>query len=125
MKHTIRVAMREVLADRVVLLFCVGIIIATLLYIAYVAISLHTSDLQLAIRYTSYGETHIYRDKWYYLLSFIGFGLVFMVVHIGVILKLHLNGLRQLGHAIGWLSVVMLLLMFVYTRAVLGIAFLS
>lgn len=125
MKHIIHSALKQVIADRALMLFCIGIIVASAVYVLYVALSLHASDLQLAIRYTSYGETHIYRDKWYYLLSFIGLGLVFMAVHIGVMVKLHMNGLRQLGYAVGWLSVVMLALMFIYTHAVLGIAYLS
>ena len=125
MKHIIRSALREVASDRVLLLLCIGILIASIIYSLYVILSLHPSDLQLAVRYTSYGETHIYRDKWYYLLSFVGFGVVFTVVHIGVMIKLHMNGLKELAYTIGWLSLAMIVLMFVYVRAVLGIAFLS
>ena len=91
----------------------------------YVAVNLSASDLQLAIRYTSFGDTHFYRDKWWYLLSFIGFGILFLVAHVGLTAKLVAVDLKQLAHAFGWLSVLLLVLMFAYTYSVLGIAYLN
>lgn len=125
MKDIIKATFREVLADRRLLMFCVAILTGGLIYIAYVALSLHASDLQLATRYTSFGDTQFYRNKWYYLLSFIGFGLLYIVMHIGMTAKLYMTGMRDLAYAFGWLSMIVLLLMFVYTNSVLGIAYLS
>ena len=125
MKHIIITSLKQVLADRKMLFFCVAIFVASLVYIGYVALSLHASDLQLATRYTSFGETHFYRNKWYYLLSFIMFGIIFMVVHIGVITKLYVSGMKPLATAFGWLSMIMLVLLFSYTYHVLSIAYLS
>lgn len=107
------------------LLLCTGILLGGIAYIIYVAFNLSASDLQLAIRYTSYGETHFYREKWWYLLSFIGFGLLFIAAHIGIVAKLYVIGLRQLAHGFAWLSLLILVLTFVYTYAVLGIAYLN
>jgi hypothetical protein len=107
------------------LLLMTGLFIGGIAYVLYVAFSLDPSDLQLATRYTSYGETHFYREKWWYLLSFIGFGLLFVVAHIGILVKLFVIGMRQLAIAFAWLSALVLLLMFVYTYAVLSIAYLN
>jgi len=106
-------------------LLCLGLILGGIGYIVYVAFSLSASDLQLAIRYTSFGETHFYRDKWWYLLSFVGFGLLFIVAHVGMLAKLYVIGLKQLAYAFGCLSLVILVLMFVYTYSVLNIAYLN
>lgn len=106
-------------------LLSIGLILGGIGYIVYVAVNLSASDLQLAIRYTSFGETHFYRDKWWYLLSFIGFGLLFIVAHVGMLAKLYVIGLKQLAYSFAWLSVVILLLMFVYTYSVLNIAYLN
>lgn len=107
------------------LLLMAGLFIGGMAYITYVAFSLDPSDLQLATRYTSFGETHFYREKWWYLLGFIGFGLLFIVAHIGMLVKLFTIGMRQLAVAFACLSMIVLLLMFVYTYAVLGIAYLN
>lgn len=125
MKHIIRSSIKQVLADRVMTLLSLGLILGGIGYIVYVAVNLSASDLQLAIRYTSFGETHFYRDKWWYLLSFIGFGLLFIVAHIGMLAKLYVIGLKQLAYSFAWLSVVILVLMFVYTYSVLNIAYLN
>lgn len=113
------------MADRAMMLLCMGIILGGIGYIVYVAFSLSPSDLQLAIRYTSFGETHFYRDKWWYLLGFIGFGLLFILAHVGMIAKLFATGMKQLAYSFAWLSIVVLVLMFVYTYAVLSIAYLN
>jgi preprotein translocase subunit Sss1 len=125
MKHIIRSSIQQVLADRAMTLLCLGLILGGIGYIVYVAFSLSASDLQLAIRYTSFGETHFYRDKWWYLLSFVGFGLLFIVAHVGMLAKLYVIGLKQLAYAFGCLSLVILVLMFVYTYSVLNIAYLN
>jgi len=113
------------MADRLMLLLSLGVLLGGIGYIIYVAFSLSPSDLQLATRYTSYGETHFYREKWWYLLSFVGFGVLFIVAHVGMIAKLFAIGLKELAYAFAWLSVIVLVLMFVYTYSVLSIAYLN
>jgi hypothetical protein len=125
MKHIIRSTVQQILADRVMTLLCLGLILGGIGFIVYVGLNLRASDLQLAIRYTSFGETHFYRDKWWYLLSFVGFGLLFIVAHVGILAKLYVIGLKQLAYSFAWLSAVILVLMFVYTYSVLNIAYLN
>jgi hypothetical protein len=125
MKHIIRSTIQQILADRAMTLLCLGLILGGIGYVIYVAVNLSASDLQLAIRYTSFGETHFYRDKWWYLLSFVGFGLLFIVAHVGMLAKLFVIGMKHLAHSFAWLSFVVLILMFVYTYSVLNIAYLN
>ncbi len=125
MRELVYTTTKKVVADRPLFLLLIGVIIGSLLYIAYVGINIASSDLQLAIRYTSFGETHFYRDKWWYLLSFVGFGVLFLVAHVGLAAKLVAVDLKQLAYAFMWLSVVILVLMFAYTYSVLGIAYLN
>lgn len=125
MKNTIRSAFSQVFSDRKLLVLLIILLIGGLAFTVYVALSLHGSDLPLATRYSSFGETHVYRSKWYYLLSFIGIGLIFMAVHIGMAVKLYVSEMKQLAYAFAWLSLVVLGLLFYYTHSVLGIAYLS
>lgn len=107
------------------MLLVMAIAIGGVAYIAYVGFSISASDLQLAIRYTSFGETHFYRDKWWYMLGFIGFGLLFIVAHIGMVTKLFAIGFKQFAYSFAWLSLILLVLMFAYTYSVLSIAYLN
>lgn len=125
MKQALQATIRQILADRPLMLLAMAITLGGIAYIGYVGISLSPSDLQLAVRYTSFGETHFYRDKWWYLLSFIGFGILYIIAHVGITVKLFAVGYKQIAYAFGWLSLIVLVLMFVYTYSVLGIAYLN
>ena len=125
MKKMILSTIQQITSDRPLTLVMMGVLFGGLAYIAYVAVSLSPSDLQLAIRYTSFGETHFYRDQWWYLLTFIGFGVLFLIAHVGMTAKLVAIELKQLAYAFAWLSVIVLVLMFTYTYSVLGIAYLN
>ena len=115
MRHIIQSSFKQLIAERPVFLLCLTILLGGIIYITYVAINLSPTDLQLATRYTSYGETQFYRNKWYYLLSFVGFGIVYIVAHIGMVTKLVVSNMKQLAQAFAWFSLVILLMMFVYT----------
>lgn len=125
MKQLITTTIKQISTDRPLSMLLLAILLGGMIYIVYVAISLGASDLQLAVRYTSFGDTHFYRDKWWYLLSFVGFGVMFLAAHIGLTAKLVAIELKQLAYAFAWLSLVVLALMFVYTYSVLGIAYLN
>jgi hypothetical protein len=125
MRHILQSSLRQLLADRTALILSGLILLGGAAFIVFVSLNLTPSDLQLATRYTSYGQTHFYRNKWFYLFSFIGFGVLYLVVHVGIITKLIVSQMKQLAHAFAWLSLIVLVLMFVYTYSVLQIAYLS
>ena len=95
------------------------------MYLVYIGLSLAPADLQIATRYTSFGSTQYYRNKWYYLLTFVVFGLMIVISHMGLIVKLATREMRPLAVAFGWLSVIVLGLLFFFTFSVLGVAYLS
>ena len=125
MKHLIKITFVQILADRALLALIAGLTIGAIGYIAYVVLSIQPSDLQLAIRYTSFGETQYYRDRWFYLIGFAAFGLLFLISHTVIIAKLLISNMRHLAFAFGWLSIIVLATMYVYTYLVLQIAYLS
>lgn len=51
--------------------------------------NIRVSDVQLPVRYSEYGSTNIYRDRWYSLLSFGLFALVVGGMNSYLIVKLH------------------------------------
>ena len=50
---------------------------------------MHVSDVQLPVRYSGYGSTSIYRDRWYSLLSFGLFAILMGATNGYLIVKLH------------------------------------
>lgn len=123
MKHTIIRSLKLILADRPVLLLLIGLIAAALIYCVIVGVSLRPSDLQVAVHYTAYGETNFYREKWYYLLSFIGFGLILAIIHSAIAIKLYVLERRQLAIFFLWVSLLVLVIGWFLTSAVLRVAF--
>ncbi len=123
MKILVINSIKQVFADRIVAALIFLFILMSLVYCVYVGVSLHTSDLQVAVHYTAYGETSFYREKWYYLISFILFGLTIAVAHTALIVKLFVQERRQIAILFAWLSIFLVVIMWFITRAVLGIAF--
>ncbi len=82
------------------LVICVGILV-------FLAFSISPSERQIAVHYTSFGTTNFYRDKWYYLLGFVGFVVVMAVVHCLLTYKMLREKGRELAVAFSWLGVIM------------------
>lgn len=123
MKNNIIRAIKLIFADRPVLLLLAGLVLAAVVYCIYVGLSLRPSDLQVAVHYTAYGETNFYREKWYYLLSFIGFGLIMAIINSAIAVKLYVLERRQLAIFFIWISLLVLVIGWILTSAVLRVAF--
>jgi hypothetical protein len=123
MKTVVFNSIKQIFADRLVVALIFLFILISIAYCIYVGVSLKPSDLQVAVHYTAYGETNFYRDKWYYLVSFIIFGIVVMSAHTALIVKLFTQERRQLAILFAWLSILLVVIAWFITRAVLGIAF--
>ena len=95
-----------------------------LAYCIYIAASLRPSDLQVAVHYTAFGETNFYRERWFYLINFVAFGLVVGVVHTVLSIKLYLQGRRPIALFFLWFSIFLIVMAFLLSRAVLNVAFL-
>lgn len=124
MKENIITALKLIIVDRLVTVLLSSFILLCLAYCLYVGLSLRPSDLQVAVHYTSFGETNFYRAKWYYLLSFIVFGLGLAVFHTILAIKLYVQERRQIALAFIGLSFLLLLIAWIMTRSVLKVAFL-
>lgn len=125
MKDSFITSVKALVSDRMMLGLSLLVIVATLLYVVYVALSLNPTELQVATRYTAFGGTQFYRNKWYYLLSFIGFSVLMAAAHISLAAKLESRNMRSLAISLGWLTLLIIVILFVITRSVLHVAYLS
>lgn len=99
-------------------------ILASAAYCIYVGVSLRPSDLQVAVHYTAFGVTSFYKAKWWYMISFIIFGLILALVHSIIIVKLYVQERRQIALLFTCLSFLMLLIAWIIAHSVLKVAFL-
>jgi hypothetical protein len=124
MKTQLLTSLKQIAADRLMVVLLSVFILACLAYCLYVGVSLRPSDLQVAVHYSAFGETRFYREKWYYLLSFIMFGLILAIVHTSLIVKMYVQERRQLALLFTYLSFLILLIAWILTHSVLKVAFL-
>jgi hypothetical protein len=124
MKKTITSTLKTILEDRLMTVMVVVLVLMSLAYCIYVGASLRPSDLQVAVHYTAFGPTGFYREKWYYLATFVVFGLLVAIMHSVLVVKLYIQGRRQMALMFAWMSLLLIVIAFFMTRAVLKVAFL-
>lgn len=118
-------AFKLIIADRVALILLGVFMLLVVAFCISIAVSLHPSELQVVTHYTAFGITNFYRDKWFYFLTFIVFGVMVGVVHAGLVAKLYKTKDRSFAIGFTWLSIVMVLIAWVLTQSVLQVASLS
>ena len=115
-------AIRSLIQDKPVFGLSISILILSTVYIVVSSIMIHASDLQVVIHYSSFGETNFYRDRWYYLITFVGMGVLVALTHIGIMGKLLVLEKRQVAIVVGWMTIVLILVAFLLTNSVLQVA---
>ena len=125
MKKTATHILKQLISDRPLMFLTIGFIASLVVYCVYVGFSVSATDLQIATRYSAFGETQYYRNKWYYLLNFIGLAVLMAVVHTGLIAKLRSRDMRPQAFGFGFLSLILVMILFLLTHSVLSIAYLS
>jgi len=118
-------AAQPLVADRGVLGLLVVFTLLSLVTLILLALNIQPSELQVVTHYSSFGSTNFYRDKWYYLLSFIGFLIVFLIMHITLVRKLLVRVGRSLAIAYAWLGIIMVVIFAVVAHQILNLASLT
>lgn len=121
MKTTIKESLKQLVADRYLLVLLSLLILLALGFIAYIILSVRPSELQLVSHYSAFGVTHLYRDQWFYLLVFALFGLIVAVLHAAISVKLLVTKGHPLAIMFAWFGIGIILLGWVTAAAVLNI----
>lgn len=104
--------------DRLAISLLVAFLLSMVLLLILTLLNIHVSDVQLPARYSGYGSTFIYRDRWYSLLSFGLFALLVGGTNAYLIVKMHAVrrglslGLALVSLALGLISLVVALAVF-------------
>ena len=80
------------------------------------------SELQVPVRYSSFGITNFYREQWFYQFAFLIFGTAIYVMHTLVGLKLYQKKGHQFAVAFQWLTVAILTIAVVTIAAIFQVA---
>jgi len=120
-KKTIQEALKLLLTDRYLLVLCSLLILLSLGFATYVGATVHPSELQLVSHYSAFGVTHLYRDQWYYLLTFGAFGLFAAVLHSVLAVKLFMVKGHSLAILFAWLGIAIVVLAWITATAVINV----
>jgi len=121
MKKTIKDSLNSLLADRYLLVLSGVLALLAISFAIYIGLSVHPSELQLVSHCSAFGITHLYRDQWYYLLTFGAFGLFAAALHIILAIKLLMIKGHSLAVLFAWLGIAVVILAWMTAYAVINI----
>jgi hypothetical protein len=121
-KQYMRTTFQSSVKDRAYLtpLVVGGLLVIILLVMG--ASHIRISELQVAVRYSSFGITNFYREQWFYQLTFMVFGIAVYVLHTLVGIKLYQKKGQSFAVAFQWLTVALLAITIVTVAAIFQVA---
>lgn len=121
MKKTIKDSFQLLVANRYLLVLSVVLLILTISFALYVSLTVKPSELQLVSHCSAFGLTHLYRDQWFYLLTFGFFGFAAAILHIILATKLLSVKGSSLAIMFVWLGIVIVILAWMTAYPILNI----
>jgi len=118
---TIKQSFKELITNRYLTALSIITVLLMLSFIIYIFIAVRPSELQLVTHYTAYGVTHLYRDQWFYLLSFALFALLVTVIHLGLAIKLYITKGHPLAIMFAWLGIGIIVLAWVTSASIINV----
>ena len=105
LKDTITHSLKELLTNRYLTVLSAITVFLAVAFVIYIGVVVRPSELQLVTHYTAFGVTHLYRDQWFYLLSFGGFAVITALINIGISLKVYLTKGHPLAIMFAWFGI--------------------
>jgi len=118
---TIKQSFKELITNRYLTVLSIVTVVLMLAYVTYILLTVHPSELQLVTHYTAYGVTHLYRDQWFYLLSFGIFGFLVAALHISLAIKLYITKGHPLAIMFAWLGIGIIVFAWVTSYAIINV----
>jgi hypothetical protein len=118
---TIKQSFKELITNRYLTVLTIVTLVLMVAYVAYILITVRPSELQLVTHYSAYGVTHLYRDQWFYLLSFAAFGIMVAFLHIAIALKMYITKGHPLAIMFAWLGIGIIVLAWVTSFSIINV----
>lgn len=121
MKKIIQESFRQFITSRYLVTTSLGLLLLALIFALYIGLNVKPSELQLVTHYSAYGITHLYRDQWFYLLTFGLFGLFVAVSHILIAAKVFVMKGQSLAAMVLWLGISIILFAWVMAGTIINV----
>lgn len=105
LKNSIVTSYKELITNRYLTVLTIITIVLALGFVLYIFLAVRPSELQQVTHYTAFGVTHLYRDQWFYLLSFAAFALLVAFLHIAIAIKVYITKGHPLALLFAWLGI--------------------
>jgi hypothetical protein len=121
MKKSIQQSLQLLITDRYLVVLCGSLVLLAVAFAIYIGVSVRPSEIQLVSHYSAFGVTQLYRDQWFYLLSFGVFGLLTAALHAMIAIKLFTVKGRSFAIMFVWLGIAITLLAWITSTAVINV----
>lgn len=114
-------SLKELFTNRYLTTLSIVLVALTIGFIIYILITVRPSELQLVTHYTAFGVTNLYRDQWFYLLSFIGFAVLTAFFHIALAIKIYITKGHPLAIGFLWTGIGVILFAWVTAISIINV----
>lgn len=121
MKKLIQESFALLITHRQLLTLSIALVVLSLAFALYVALSVQPSELQLVSHCSAFGVTHLYRDQWFYLFSFGVFGLLAAALHVFLSAKILMIKGPSLAALFLWAGIAVVILAWASAYPVINI----
>jgi len=105
LKNNFVQSIKELVTNRYLTTLSIILVLLSVAFIVYILLTVRPSDLQLVTHYTAFGVTHLYRDQWFYLLSFVGFAVLVAFMHVALAIKIYITKGHPLAIMFAWFGI--------------------
>lgn len=124
MKKFIKNHFKAIVTDRHFTFLLFAMVFVCIITAVLFSFMIKPADIQIPAYYTAFGEVHFYKEKWYYLLSFIVFPVFIALTHSVIALKLYMLEKRTTSLFFLWATILLCVVTSIYGRSIIGIAYL-
>lgn len=118
-KNQIKTTYKLLISDKPLYWLAIAMVVAGIFYVILVGLNVKGSDVTVYSRYSAFGSTHFYKAYWHYTMLFVIFGVLVVVSHLAMLLKLQKLEKRNSAIFIGWLAIMILVVASFYAISVL------
>ena len=114
-------SLKDLVADRYLLVLLSALVLLSFIFVVIIGLSIHPSERQLISHYTAFGITHFYFDQWFYMLSFVLFGIFSTVLHVIISIKLLIVKGHSIAVMFAWFGIGIILFGWVTASTLLSL----
>lgn len=119
--NTIKTSFKELITNRYLTVLSVVTIVLAALFVTYILLAVRPSELQLVTHYTAYGITHLYRDQWFYLLTFGVFAVLVSFLHVTIAIKMYITKGHPLAIMFAWMGIGVLIFAWMIAFSIINV----